>query len=241
MNSTLSTILNKEVRQFFKDPMTILIGILPFPIAIIFRFGIPPLADFLAPWIDLSGLENFWAGLLIMIGPMLFGFTGGFLFLDEKDQGLLPVLRVTPVSDSLWVFEKTIIPMAVTLPGVLIQLAICGLIAPFNPRYIPLAILAALEAPFLSLVIASMAKDKVQGMTMGKTMSLVMMPPMLIYFIDHPLIHLSALSPPYWILQTFRHVEQGDRSFWMFFTGGLLYHLVLGVTIFSLSRRKIFR
>ncbi|MBI9103600.1 MAG: hypothetical protein JEY99_14395 [Spirochaetales bacterium] len=241
MNNILSIILKKEVRQFFTDPMTILIGVLPFLIAVIFRLGIPPLTRFLTPWLDMSGLEPFWAGLLIMMGPMLFGFTGGFLFLDEKDQGLLPVLKVTPVSDSLWVFEKTIIPMLITLPGVLIQLALCGLVAPFHPRYILLAILAALEAPFLTLAIAAAARDKVQGMTMGKTMSLIMMPPLLIYFIDHPLIHLSAISPPYWILQTFRYAEQEGVNFWIFFTGGLFYHIILGVIIFALSRRRIFR
>ena len=188
--------LKKESKQFFRDPLTLFIGLLPFPIALIFRFGIPPLIRFLSPWFDLSGLEQFWAGLLVMISPMLFGFTGGFLFLDEKDQGLLPTLKITPIPDSLWILEKTLIPFLITVPGVLLQLALCGLVPPFRLEYIPLAFLAALEAPFFALLIGTFSKDKVQGMTTGKSLSAIMIPALLVFFIHHPLVHLAAVSPP---------------------------------------------
>ncbi len=238
MNSTVITVVRKNIRQSLRDPITFFIGLLPVALAILFRFMIPFITGLFRPWIDLSGLENFWAGLLILIGPMMFGMVGGFLFLDEKDQNLLPVLKVTPMSDSFWILEKTILPVIITVPGILLQLLLCGLVSPFNWRYIPLGIIAALEAPLLTMFMATFAKDKVQGMTMAKAVSIIMMPPLLTIFINHPLIHLTAVSPPYWILTAFRYSAEGGIRFWLTITGGGLYHILLGYFLFRLSRKN---
>ncbi len=219
-----------------RDPITFFIGLLPVALALLFRYMIPFITDLFRPWIDLSGLETFWAGLLILIGPMMFGMVGGFLFLDEKDQNLLPVLKVTPMSDSFWLLEKAVLPVIITIPGILLQLLLCGLVSPFNWRYIPLAIIAALEAPLLTLFMATFARDKVQGMAMAKALSIIMVPPILTLFIDHPLIHLTAISPPYWILRAFRYSAAGGVGFWLTILGGGLYHILLGYLIFGLSR-----
>jgi hypothetical protein len=58
--------------------------------------------------------------------------------------------------------------------------------------------------------------------------------PVLIFFLPYKALHLTALVPTYWV---FRATEMAiDRSslFYLFFSGGLLFHLVI---IYWLSRK----
>ena len=210
-------------------------------LALLFRFLIPWVTRLLQPLLDLSGLDSLWLGFLIMAGPIMFGWVGGILLLDEKDQNLSPVLLVTPAPTALRLAVKSFFPALTAVPGTFLVILLSGMAPPYMKEYWLVALLAALQAPLMTLLIYSAASSKLQGITLAKALTLLYMPPLLVPFFSSPLVHLSALSPPYWTLGAFRAAVEGTPGFGFFFLGGILYSALLVILLFRLAKRKLLR
>lgn len=241
MKAATKTLLKNDVRGILRDPMSFFIALLPLLLALLFRWLIPWGTALLSPYADLSGLESLWLGLLLILTPLMFGWTGGLLLLDERDQGLLPALSVIPPRPGPRLAVKSIVPAALCLPGTFLIIALSGMAPVYNHRYWPIALLAAMQAPLMTLLLSSLATTKVQGFTIAKALTLFYIPPVAVPFFSHPLIHLTALSPPYWLLGAFRAVVNGTEGFWFYLLGGLVYHILLGGILFRLARQRAFR
>lgn len=238
MKTVLKTLVINDLKAIFRDPMSFALILLPLLLATLFRFLIPWGTDTLMPHIDLSGMDGIWLGFLLIAGPSMFGWVGGFLLLDEKDQGLLPVLTVTPVPGSLRLLVKSAIPVIISMPSTFLIIWLSGLAPAYLSRYWPVAIMAALQAPMMTLLLSSIGKTKVQGVTLAKSLMLLFMPPMALPFVDHPLIHLTAISPPYWIIESLRTAINGQGIYWFYVTGGIAYTLGIGILLFKLARKR---
>jgi len=241
MKKLFLILLKNDLRGISRDPMSFFIALLPLLLALLFRFLIPWITDLLRPLLDLSGLDSLWLGFLIMAGPIMFGWVGGILLLDEKDQNLSPVLLVTPAPTVLRLAVKSIFPALSALPGTFLIILISGMAPPYLKEYWLVAVLAALQAPLMTLLIYGVASSKLQGITFAKALTLLYMPPLLVPFFASPLVHLSALSPPYWTLGAFRAAVEGTRGFWFFFLGGIVYSLLLLTLLFRMAKRKLLR
>jgi len=238
MKSILKTLAINDLKAILRDPMSFALILLPLMLAYLFRFLIPWGTALLMPYLDLSGMDGIWLGFLLIAGPSMFGWVGGFLILDEKDQGLLPALTITPIPGWQRLLVKSSLPALVTIPSTFLIINLSGMAPPYLHRYWLIALLSALQAPIMTLLLSSLGKTKVQGVTLAKSLMLIFMPPMALPFVSHPLIHLTALSPPYWVIESLRTTISGESNFWFYFLGGFAYSLLLGAILFKVARKR---
>jgi fluoroquinolone transport system permease protein len=89
-----------------------------------------------------------------------------------------------------------------------------GLITvPFAPL-LPIALLAALEGPIFALLLASLAANKVQGLAVMKGLSLILVAPLVAYFVAEPSQWLFGLAPTFWPIKAFWQALAGES--WRF-------------------------
>lgn len=199
-----------DIRNVNRDSLLRLILIYPWIMALLLRWALPFMAEGFADRFDFRAyyglLTSFFS---IMLMPQLFGYVIGFMLLDERDDGTLQALRVTPLSLDRYLVYKLAVPVVVSVAAVYIFVPVVGLVTvPFAPL-LPIAFVAALEAPIFALLLASLAANKVQGLAVMKGLSLVLVAPMVAYFVPEPWQWLFGLSPTYWPLKAFWQVLAG--------------------------------
>ena len=103
--------------------------------------------------------------------PIIFGFIAAFLLLDERDEHLLTVLKVMPISRTSFLAYRMFFMSLFSFIVLLFFPPLSGLVDnfPFNyTAYLPVAVLYSLFAPLLSLFVTSFAKNKVQAFAIFK-------------------------------------------------------------------------
>jgi fluoroquinolone transport system permease protein len=178
--------------------MYVLFLLLPGVIALIFRFAWP-LAENLIAGLPLSATGGFdlsqfrhWLGIIMVyLAPQLLGMPLGFRLLEEKDQGTLAYYPVTPPGLTGYV---GILGMMCMLAILIFHLVLPALL-PFAyhallpegawPRYFGVGVLASMEGLIFALTLSFVARDKVEGMTVGKGLSLLTAVPVLALLFPH--------------------------------------------------------
>lgn len=83
------------------------------------RWLLPPILERIEAYFQLS-LSIYYAPfagyMLLILVPMLTGMITGFLVLDQRDDGTLAALLVSPLSLPGYVLYRLGLPMAVSVP-----------------------------------------------------------------------------------------------------------------------------
>ncbi len=91
---------------------------------------------------------------------------------------------------------------------------------------LPIVTVAALEAPIYALTLASIARNKVQGLALMKGMGVFFLAPVAAWFVPMPWQLLLGVIPTYWPAKAFWVALEGGP--WLAYLGvGLVYHLVM--------------
>ncbi len=200
-----------DIRNVNRDSLLRLILIFPWIIAVLLRWVLPFMAEGFADRFDF----RIYYGLLtsffsIMLMPQLFGYVIGFMLLDERDDGTLQALRVTPLSLNRYLVYKLTVPVLMSVVAVYIFVPVVGLVTlPYAPL-LPIALVAALEGPIFALLLSSLATNKVQGLAVMKGLSLVLVAPMVAYFVPEPWQWFFSLAPTFWPLKAFWQLLAGE-------------------------------
>jgi fluoroquinolone transport system permease protein len=226
-----------DIRNVNRDSLLRLILVCPWIMALLLRWVLPFMAEGFVERFDF----RVYYGLLtsffsIMLMPQLFGYIAGFMLLDERDDGTLQALRVTPLSMERYLVYKMAVPVLMGVVAVYIFVPVVGLITvPYAPL-LPIALVAALTGPIFALLLASLAANKVQGLAVMKGLSLVLIAPMVAYFVPTPWQWLFALAPTFWPLKAFWQLL-ADEPWWP----TVLWGLVVNGTILLLLLRHFMR
>jgi fluoroquinolone transport system permease protein len=211
-----------DVRNVNRDSLLRLMLVYPWIMAVLLRWVIPWAAEGFADQFDVRpyyGMLTSFFGAMLM--PQLFGYVIGFMLLDERDDGTLTALRVTPLSLDRYLSYKLIVPVLVSIVAVYIFVPVVGLIdVPFAPLA-PIAVLAALEGPVFALLLVSLAGNKVQGLAVMKGLSLLLVTPIVAYFVPEPWQWLFGLAPTFWPVKAFWQLLAGE-AWWPTVVLGLI-------------------
>lgn len=164
---------------------------------------------------------------LIVLTPFLAATVVGFLLLDQRDDGTLTALQVTPLSLNRYLLYRLALPMLASILATMIVVPLAGII---SIRMLPLllvAIGAAPLAPLLAIALAIIAQNKVQGFAVMKASGIILLPPIIAYFLEGPWHLLIALVPTYWPAMMIWTAIAGLSIFWLYFLAGLAYQLLL--------------
>jgi fluoroquinolone transport system permease protein len=189
----------------------------------------------LGPYLPLVGC------FLLLAAPVMVGVVVGFLMLDERDEGALTALLVTPLTVGQYLLYRIGMPLlASTAMGLLIFPMVNFGAVPWGP-VVPVVVVAALEAPLFALFLASFAENKVQGFALAKGLGVLLLAPAAIFFLEVPWQYLAGIAPTYWPVKAFAVASTGEPGYAVFIAAGLASHALCILLLLRRFRRVLHR
>jgi hypothetical protein len=189
--------------------------------------------------VDLTAhLPLIWAFVLVVHTPVMFGAMTGLLFLEDRDAGLFPALATTRATLSTLVSYRlastgvataTLVMLALPLAGAHQPAGIVGLVAT--------GLAAGAVATVPAMLLASLARDRVQGMALTKAMSVPLYVPLAWWFADGPAGWLFLIVPTAWTAQTFWAEDALASAGFAF--GGIVVSVTLAVVLGARLRQSM--
>ena len=218
-----------DAKNIRRDEMLRWIVLAPIALALALRLLAPLLLTRIEEILNIEFMayyEPFAAFMIILLTPYLAGMVIGFLLLDQRDDGTLTALQVTPLSLNGYLVYRLTMPMLVSILATLVAEPLSDLFDMSFGVLLLTAVSAAPLAPIFALLLASLAQNKVQGFALAKVAGVVLIPPMIAYFITAPWQIIFGIFPTYWPAMTLWSAQDGDPMFWFYWSVGLVYQIV---------------
>ena len=229
-------LLINDIRNIIRDRLLLYTAFLiPLIIIIFTRLVIPWLSENIIP------LQQYYPLLFMLIVitiPMMFGFVTGFLIMDERDENLLTVLRVMPISRNTYLIYRMAFISILSLIYILLFPVLTGLIDIDLIEYFPIGVLLALLTPVLGLVANILANNKVQAFAVFKTLGGVFFIPLFAFFINNDLKYILGIIPNFWTFMALDKILTTGNQDYVFLGIGFCLHLVLLGLLFYLFNKK---
>lgn len=238
--NALAAYASADLRSVWRDPFTRLLLAGPLLLVVVVRLAEPVIARGLAAETGVRAADHHAlaaAFLLLMLLPFLFGSLMGLLMLDQRDEGVLTALRVTPVSLRGYTLYRSALATTLTGVALLAALPVSGLLTVSLVAALPAVALSALLAPLPALLLAGLAANKVEGMAVLKAMGLPLFSPVVAGVIDAPWRWVFAVVPTFWPAETLWRADAGTAVWPVVLTGGAY----LGVLVAWSARRFLVR
>ncbi|CAN5839749.1 hypothetical protein BH23GEM9_BH23GEM9_03410 [soil metagenome] len=199
--SRAALLMRTDARRLLRDPMFALLSALPLAVAVVLRVaGAENIARLPFP-LEASAIATITTAGLLLLTPMMFGFVIGLMLLDERDDGVLTAVAMTPVGKTGFLARRMTTPVLWSGVASVVVLLVAGMARIPPDRLAVLALLAALQAPLLALFLGAFAPDKVRGMALGKVGTALVGIGALGVLAPMPWQWLAAVSPHYWMVR----------------------------------------
>lgn len=142
-------------------------------------------------------LDTALVPVALCLPPALVGWVIGFLFLEERDDGPLEAISITPVGRSGMMRYRLGAAWFLTTA---ISLANCALLLSHLsviPQFIVSTLIGS-EAAIIAVLLPMIARNKVEGLAMTKVSNLVAIVPLFALF-SSPLKLFLGFIPSFWI------------------------------------------
>lgn len=243
MNALL-TFASTDLRNIRRDSMLATMLLVPWLMVVLLRLLLPLLGDWMMArfQLDLATLQPLFLSLFFVLQiPMLFGLVFGLLVLDERDEGTLTALRVTPVSPNTYLIYRVGMSALLAAFYVALTLALSGLIP--SARWgaiLPIALLAGLFGPLVALLLAAFAKNKMEGLALAKLLGSLMLGPLAAYFLPSRWQLAVGILPSYWPAKALWVALAGNNP-WPYLLVGLTWNVILLVGLVRVFRTKLYQ
>lgn len=189
-----------DMRNVGRDDMLRWMIFVPIFLALLVRFGWPPLVSLLQTsyQFDISPYMVMLMSYLLIGSPAVFGVVIGFLLLDERDEGSLTALQVTPLSLNSYVAYRLGMPIILTVILLVISLPLAGITSFTFGELLLLGLVAAPLAPLLAVFMAAFANNKVQGFALMKRAGIFFVLPFVAYLIEGNWQWALGFLPIFW-------------------------------------------
>lgn len=159
-----------------------------------FQEDVLRLADQFLGW---EQLDAKLVSAALCLPPVLIGWVIGFLFLEERDDGPLEAISITPVGRNGILYYRLGVAWALTT---LLTFINCVLLLEDMVTILPLAvsILAGAEAAIIAALLPMIARNKVEGLAMTKVFNIAAIVP-LFALLSSPFKLFVGVVPTFWI------------------------------------------
>ncbi|WP_416150735.1 hypothetical protein ACM26V_07145 [Salipaludibacillus sp. HK11] len=229
---TFQTFIRGDAMNILRDPLMQLIMFVPVLMVLLVLFGIPYLDEIITDYtaFRVTAHSEVISALVILMTPMMVSMVTGFLLLDEKDEGIISYMGITPLGKNGYLQYRMSMP---GLLACLISLIIAVVLLfgnSINWFYLFFSIaMASLISPLLTMYLATLAKNKVEGMAYAKLISLLMVAPLISYLSDSPWTIITYLIPITWGAEAIyagitNSTFGAITNWWLLIIGGLVIH-----------------
>jgi fluoroquinolone transport system permease protein len=230
MNWTALTYDRKLLRG---DPMLILSMCVPFILATLMILVFPLVEGFVASrWsYDICIWYRHVGYFFALLIPMMTGMVYGFILLDERDEGVITALAVTPGGRPSYLKNRLTIPGVLSFVMVVLFFLLLGLKGEISlPALLILSFVIGNQSLMMLLFLGAFASNKIVGLAISKGFGVLLMGPLLDFFLPGKLSWLGAYSPMFWTGRAFMAEEA--RFFLLYLLFSILYHAILIVWLY---------
>lgn len=191
--------------RIWSDAMLAALTFVPVCMGLMFRFGVPALEGYLCARLGkafiLAPYYPVFDFLLSVMTPLMFTAAGAMVILDEADDGLSRAIAVTPVGRAGYLASRIGVPaLLATLYSALVTAAfrLSGMDA---GRIALLALCSGALGVVVALMVAAMARNKVEGMAFTKLSGLFVLGLPAALFVPAPAKYLAGVLPTLWMAE----------------------------------------
>jgi fluoroquinolone transport system permease protein len=214
-----------DAKNIRRDPLLAWVGILPFVLALAYR---------LIGRFDLGPYQALIASSFVTAAPGMAGMVAGFLLLDERDEGVLTAIAVTPVPPPTFMLYRISAPLLLGAVMTIVSYPLMGLAPLRLVDLVAVAAVASLLAPATALFLAVFAANKVSGFAMVKILNTVNIAPVAAWFIAPPWQWMAGVVPAYWPMKMVWLASAGEPYAIEAVAGGMV-----GAAWIVILRRKL--
>jgi fluoroquinolone transport system permease protein len=194
-------LLRADRGNVVRDPLLLLVLVVPLLLAGVVRVGFPWAATLVSPGIAIEPYAPFVVGYMLVLTPLLVGGAVGFMLLDEREEQVLAAIAVTPLGKRGWLAYRLALPVIATALMGAATVYLTGLEPPPIARLLGIVALAALQAPLATLFLVAFAANKVQAMALAKAGTLVVVAPFAALLVTPPWQYLAGALPQFWVVK----------------------------------------
>jgi fluoroquinolone transport system permease protein len=231
-----------DFKNIIRDKFLVYAAIaMPLMVIIISRIILHWIAPTLRDTVPLAGNYSMIFMLFATMIPLVYGFIVAFLILDERDEHLLTVLRVMPISRNSYLIYRMLFLSIFSFIVMLLFPPLSGLLenTQFSyMQYIPIALLFTLLTPFSALMVSSFATNKVQAFAIFKISGTVFLIPLFIFLITDNLKYIFSPIPNFWAFITLKKVISTGTNDYLHLGIGFVYIIVLIAVLFYIFNKK---
>jgi len=228
-----------DARSIWRDDLLPWVMLVPLVLGVAVRFLIPYVTALIrqSTGFDLTPYYPLLLSLLAMTMPLMAGMVIGFLLLDQRDDHTLMALQVTPLGLDGYLLCRLGLPLALSVLFTAVMFPLTGLAGLGWIELLLVALSAAPLAPLMALFLVLFAENKVQGFALTKAMGVIMVPPMVAYFVPGIWHWVFGIVPTFWPARFFWALQEGDpAAVWILLMGWVYQSALLGYFLIRFRR-----
>ncbi|AIQ68827.1 hypothetical protein [Paenibacillus graminis] len=194
-----------DLKQIYRDPMLIICLAGPLALVLALRFGVPAVSGLLLQNLgfELSPYYELIMSFALLLVPLILGCMAGFMILDERDENMIQYFAVTPLTKRGYLGYRLGFVVILTVIYSLLLLTFSGLIPLRLGNILLLLPMLSLEAPMFALFLTAFASNKIEGLALSKGASILVLTPLIVFFVQSPWQYLGGIIPCFWPVRTF--------------------------------------
>ncbi|MCB0630757.1 MAG: hypothetical protein R2824_00930 [Saprospiraceae bacterium] len=214
-------------------------------------FIVAPTAQFaLARWLMPVAIDYFpvlneyrylLAGAMTLQVVAGIGFVVAMMLLDEKDEDVLTAIRVLPLGPEGFLTYRLLAATGIAVIFGFSMLYFSGLVNITFTKALAAAMLFAMMSPVVVLFMSTYGDNKVEGLAMYKGINIVLLLPIVSFFVPAGWKYFFGIIPDFWSFQFIGPATNVFSLSWLNFLIGLLLHVLLIGYLFVQFKRKVFQ
>ena len=195
----LKQIAINDFKLIFRDMTLKAFFILPVLLIVMALWFVPML---IAKFAFLNDYLNLILIFLIIENTQAFCIINSLLLIEEKETQTAKVYGVLPISKTGLIVARLFIPYTLTVLFNVVLLSFQNLLQIDLITNLIISLLAALTVPIYVLLLSSFAKNRLEGMVYIKLFNLLVLLPLVSFFIGSNWVHLLGVLPTHWLYQS---------------------------------------
>lgn len=236
----MTTFVSSEMKKWTRDSLTAFMMIYPVIFGVIGRYVLPWAEENSGFSLDLYG--DFAMAALVLLTPMIYGAVMGFSILDDRDDGVLTAIRVTPLTIGGFLSFRVVLVMFFTFIASIFVI----LFSNFGPltlwETLMISAVNTLGAPIAGFLINAFASNKIEGFAIMKGTGMVVAFPIIGLIFTDAKEFIFAVVPGFWpakaISVLFRGEEVMNLSFELYLLIGAVYAVLLNILLYKFFLHK---
>jgi len=139
-------------------------------------------------------------GLVLFVLLMTGMFVPAFMLVEEREQGTLDAVLVTPATMSEVLISKAAIGFAMAVVMSLLILVANGALSADLPALLAVLAVAAAVCTEIGLIYGTVARDAKGLYTLMKSLNIIILAPMILYFFPDLPQWIAKIFPTYWFI-----------------------------------------